>query len=108
MLGPLGAVVLLNGCRSTAECEDLAAAYADVAHKSLPCLEHAPLPPFDADRCAQNLDKCESTDLERLDKQIHCYQQLAICQPEEKAAFLQGITHCDSFVLSNGCEAAIF
>jgi hypothetical protein len=107
-LAPLAAVMLLSGCRNTA-CEDLAAAYADVTRKSEPCMERAPLPSFDAARCEQNLEeKCSDRDLERLEKQIHCYQELGTCQPEEKASFLQGVTDCDGYVLSNDCEAAIF
>lgn len=108
MIVPLAVGVLLSGCRNTA-CEDLAAAYAGVAQKSEPCLERVPLPSFDAARCEQNLEKqCGDMDLERLESQIKCYQELGTCQPEEKASFLQGITDCDSYALSNACEAAIF
>lgn len=107
MLTPLAAVMLLSGCQNTA-CADLAAAYADVARKSEPCLDRVPLPSFDTARCEQNLGKCGDSDLERLESQARCYQELGTCQPEEKASFLQGITDCDSYALSNGCEAAIF
>jgi hypothetical protein len=71
-------------------------------------MERAPLPPFDPARCEQNLPKCGGKDLDRLESQIQCYRKLGTCQPEEKASFLQGITDCDSYALSNGCEAAIF
>ncbi|PTL79133.1 hypothetical protein [Vitiosangium sp. GDMCC 1.1324] len=108
MLAPLAAAVaVLGGCRSTA-CEDLAKAYAEVARKSQPCLEHAPLPPFDPTRCEQNLQQCGGEDLDQIDAQIECYRALGTCDPGQKASFLQGITHCDSHVLSNTCEAAIF
>lgn len=108
MLAPLAAAVaLLGGCRSTA-CADLAAAYADVARKSQPCVEQAPLPAFDPERCEQNLQECGGTDLEQLDTQIECYQRLGTCQPGQQEAFLQDITFCDSNALSNSCEAAIF
>jgi hypothetical protein len=107
MLAPLATMALLSGCRSTA-CEDLAEAYADVARKSQPCMERAPLPAFDPARCEQNLQECGEKDLDQLNAQIECYQRLGTCQPEQKASFYQGITHCDSNALSNACEAAIF
>ncbi|MFY0564905.1 hypothetical protein ACN28E_13695 [Archangium lansingense] len=107
MLAPLAAAAVLSGCRSTA-CEDLAAAYADVAQKSQPCVERAPLPAFDAARCEQNLQACGGEDLDQLDAQVECYQRLGTCQPGQQEAFFQNITNCDSNVLSNTCEAAIF
>lgn len=106
-LAALAAVAVLGGCRNTA-CEELAEVYADVARKSQPCLERAPLPPFDPTRCEQNLQQCEDKDLDQLDAQIQCYRALGTCAPEQKASFLQDITRCDSHILSNTCEAAIF
>ena len=107
MLATVAAGVLLTGCWSTA-CQDLATAYAGVDQKARPCLERAPLPAFDPDRCEQNLQACTGQDIPRLEAQVECYQRLGTCQPEQKAAFLQSITDCDSLVLSNACEAAIF
>ncbi|WNG39463.1 hypothetical protein F0U60_41585 [Archangium minus] len=107
MLAPLAMVAVLSGCRSTA-CAELAEAYADVAQKSLPCLASAPLPAFDPSRCEQNLQACSEKDLDQLEAQITCYQELGTCHPEQKASFLQDITFCDSHALSNACEAAIF
>jgi Tfp pilus assembly protein PilP len=109
MLTPLAAVavLILTGCRNSA-CEDLAEVYADVARKSEPCMESAPLPPVDALRCEQNLQACGDQDLVQLEAQIKCYRSLGTCQPEQKASFLQGITRCDRHALSNSCEAAIF
>lgn len=107
LLVPLAAVAVLGGCRSTA-CEELAQAYADVARKSQPCLESAPLPAFDASQCEQNLRECGGEDLDQLQAQIACYQELGTCQPDQKASFLQAITSCDDHALSNACEAAIF
>ena len=103
----LATVALLGGCRSAA-CQDLADAYADVARKSQPCLESAPLPAFDASQCKKNLQECDEEDLNQLQAQIDCYQELGTCQPDQKASFLQDITFCDSHALSNACEAAIF
>ncbi len=107
MLALVVAAAVLGGCRSTA-CEDLAAVYADVALKSRPCLEQAPLPSFEAARCEQNLQKCGGEDLEQLEAQIECYQQLGTCQPERRETFLQALSDCDANALSNTCEAAIF
>ncbi|HYO67970.1 MAG TPA: hypothetical protein VEU33_18025 [Archangium sp.] len=110
MLAPLAAaVVLLGGCRSTA-CADLEAAHAEVARKSQPCVEQAPLPAFDAGRCEQNLQECDGDDLERLAAQAECYQRLGTCQPGQQTPFFQALTACDSSgnALSNACEAAIF
>lgn len=108
MLAPLAAAaVVLGGCRSTA-CEDLAAAYAEVARKSQPCTEQAPLPSFEAARCQQNLQECGGEDLDQLQAQVECYQRLGTCQPGQQTSFFQAITVCDSNALSNPCEAAIF
>ncbi len=107
MLAWMVAVAVLSGCRSTA-CQDLAEVYADVDQKSRPCLERAPLPPFDPTRCEQNLQQCASDDLDQLDNQVECYQQLGTCQPEQKASFLDAISTCDGHFISNTCEAAIF
>src|SRR5687768_17502197 len=107
MLAPLALVALLAGCRST-PCQDLAEVYADVEKKSHPCLERAPLPPFDPSRCEQNLQQCAENDLEQLASQVECYQQLDTCQSEQKASFLDAISTCDSYYISNTCEAAIF
>ncbi|QRK08882.1 hypothetical protein JQX13_01535 [Archangium violaceum] len=107
LLVSLATVAILGGCRSAA-CEELADAYADVARKSQPCLESAPLPAFDPDLCEQNLRECDGEDLDQLQAQIVCYQKLGTCQPDQSASFLQDITFCDSHALSNACEAAIF
>jgi hypothetical protein len=87
MLATVASVALLAGCRNTT-CQDLAEVYADVDKKSRPCMEGAPLAAFDASHCEQNLPRCEEDDLEQLDYQVHCYQQLDACQPEQKASFL--------------------
>jgi hypothetical protein len=100
-------VALLAGCQRT-PCQDLAAVYADVAKKSRPCMESAPLPAFDPNRCQQNLQQCADNDLEQLDYQMECYQKLAACQPEQKATFLDAVSTCDNYFISNTCEAAIF
>ena len=107
MLALLAATVLLGGCRSTA-CEDLAEAYAEVARKSQPCVEQAPLPAFEAGRCEQNLQACDGEDLEQLAAQVECYQGLGTCNPELQKAFFQALSTCDGYSLSNTCEAAIF
>ncbi len=107
MLVPLAALAVLGGCRRTA-CEDLAAVYAEVDQKARPCMERAPLPTFEPARCEQNLQHCDKEDVARLDSQVQCYQKLGTCTPEQKASFLQNITHCDSYTISNTCEAAIF
>jgi hypothetical protein len=107
MLAWMVAVAVLTGCRST-PCQDLAEAYADVDQKSRPCLERAPLPPFDPSRCEQNLQQCAGKDLDQLDHQVECYQKLATCRPEQKASFLDAISTCDNHFISNTCEAAIF
>jgi hypothetical protein len=107
MLAWMAAVAVLAGCRSTA-CQDLAQAYADVDQKARPCLERAPLPAFDPTLCEQNLQQCASDDLDQLDHQVECYQELDTCEPEQKASFLEAISTCDSHFISNTCEAAIF
>ena len=107
MLATVASVALLAGCRNTT-CQDLAEVYADVDKKSRPCMEGAPLAAFDASHCEQNLLRCEEDDLEQLDYQVHCYQQLDACQPEQKASFLEAVSDCDNHFISNTCEAAIF
>ncbi|WP_257461393.1 hypothetical protein [Archangium lipolyticum] len=107
VLAPLAAAVWLAGCRSTT-CADLAAAYADVDQKARPCMERAPLPSLDPNRCEQNLHACADEDVTTLESQVRCYQRLGTCQPGQKEAFLQDISRCDSRALSNPCEAAIF
>src|SRR5688572_10906639 len=107
MLATVAAGVLLAGCRSTA-CQELAGAYAEADQKAQPCMERAPLPAFEPDRCERNLQACTGQDLPRLEAQVECYQQLDTCQPEQKAAFLQSLTDCDNLAISNACEAAIF
>ncbi len=107
MLATVALLAPLAGCRST-PCQDLAEVYADVAKKSRPCMERAPLPPFDPNRCEQNLQQCVGDDLAQLDYQVDCYQKLDACQPEQKASFLDAISDCDSYFISNTCEAAIY
>ncbi len=107
MLATLASVALLTGCRNNT-CQDLAEVYADVDKKSRPCLDKAPLAAFDASRCEQNLPQCEEDDLEQLDYQVHCYESLDACKPEQKASFLEAVSDCDNFVISNTCEGAIF
>jgi hypothetical protein len=107
MVAPLAVVALLAGCQST-PCQDLAEVYAEVERKSRPCLESAPLPAFDPSRCEHNLQRCAGNDLEQLDYQVECYQQLDTCQSEQKASFLDAISDCDNHFISNTCEAAIF
>lgn len=107
MLAVAATGALLAGCRSTA-CQELAEAYADMDRKALPCMERAPLPALDPERCEQNLGECAWEDLGQLEAQVECYQALGTCQPDQKASFLEGISRCDNHVLSNTCEAAIF
>jgi hypothetical protein len=107
MLATVAVVPLLAGCRNTT-CQDLAEVYAEVAQKSRPCLDSAPLPAFDPNRCEQNLQQCAGNDLEQLETQVECYQELDTCRPEQKASFLDAVTLCDNHVISNPCEAAIF
>jgi hypothetical protein len=107
MLATLASVALLTGCRNTT-CQDLAEVYADVDKKSRPCLDGAPLAAFDPNRCEQNLQQCGEDDLEQLDYQVHCYESLDACKPEQKASFLEAVSDCDNFVISNTCEGAIF
>jgi len=106
MLATVVLVSPLTGCRSNT-CQDLAKVYADVAKKSRPCMESAPLPPIDPNRCEQNLQQCAEKDLEQLDYQVDCYQKLDTCQPEQRASFLDAVSDCDNYFISNTCEAAI-
>jgi len=107
MLATVVLVAPLAGCRSNT-CQDLAEVYADVAKKSRPCMESAPLAPIDPDRCEQNLQQCVGRDLEQLGYQVDCYQKLDTCQPEQKASFLDAVSDCDNYFISNTCEAAIY
>ena len=66
------------------------------------------LPAFEASRRAQNLGACDEKDRTRLEAQRECYARLDTCQPDQKDAFLQGLTACDGLSVSNACEAAIF
>ncbi|MET0401539.1 MAG: hypothetical protein ABW123_04010 [Cystobacter sp.] len=103
----LAITVLGGGCRNST-CQELAEAYHGVALKAGPCLEQPPLPALDVDRCERNQQACGARDLEQLEDQAACYRRLATCQPEDKDAFLQGLTRCDDRFPSNACEAAIF
>lgn len=100
-------VFLLGGCQA-GTCADFARTATAVAQKSAPCLERSPLPGFDAARCEQNLAACSDADVRQLEAQRACYDALETCQPDQKDAFLQALTTCDSHPLSNPCEAALF
>jgi hypothetical protein len=104
MIGAVAAMSMLTGCFGNV-CEDISETYSDLELKAKPCA--AITITFNKAKCEQGIEQCTSNDIDQMEKQIDCLNEVKACVPGQEAAFSTALQQCSNYVISNACESAL-
>ena len=99
--------VAIAGCgsSSSAVCDKLATGLNDFATKAAPCSSSVPPSPITADQCRQSIDKCTSSDQQKLGDFGSCLSALPTCSQQTVQQFQTAVQDCLAKLqgISGGC-----